>query len=160
MRALVLLAALAAAGCSKPEPPTIVPESAKVTSVDPQALHLTVTLTATNPNKVDLPVQDFTAHVVLGDKVDLGTTTVAQATSLPAGKATKVDVPLAVQWTDLTALAQLAVSPAPVPFAVDGHADLGGDLLHVAVPFTIKGSMTREQLLGAAARSLPPNLFR
>jgi hypothetical protein len=154
LRLLLPLASLAL-GCSKPVPPTIVPDSATVTSADAQGLHVSVTLTATNPNRVDLPIQDVTAHVVLAGTLDLGTTTLQKAVTLPAGQPTKLDLPFSVPWTDLLALAGLVASPAPVLFTVDGNVDLGGDLVHVSVPFTMKGTMTHEQLMGAASRSMP-----
>jgi LEA14-like dessication related protein len=146
---------IALAACSKPAPPTIVPESAAVTSMDVLALHLDVTLTATNPNAVDLPVKSVTGKVVVGQKYDLGTATIPEALTLPAGKATKVDVPMSVKWTDMAALATLAAGAATIPFTVDGTVDLGGDALSVSVPFHIAGSVSHEQLVGAALNSLP-----
>ncbi len=154
MRIAVLLAAGVAA-CSKPAPPTIVPEQATVTSLDMLAVHLQVALTATNPNAVDLPVRDVTARIVVGAKFDLGTATIPNAVTLPAGKATKLDVPVSVRWTDMGALAQLAANSSAIPFTVDGTVDLGGDLIAVSVPFHIAGEVSHEQLLGAALNSLP-----
>lgn len=143
--------------CSKPQPPTLAPERATVTSVDAQAIHLDVTLTATNPNGVDLTVRDVTAHVVVAQKIDLGSMTLAQTYTLPAGKATSIDAPLTVPWTEVSAISQLA-GAATVPFTVDGTVELGGDLLHVTVPYHLAGSMTQQQLLGATLRSLVPGL--
>ena len=154
MRALPLVLISLAFGCSRPTPPTIAPDSAAVTSADPQGLHLAVTLTATNTNSVDLPVQDVTAHVVLGPSMDLGTVTVPKAVNLPAGLPTKLEVPVDVQWSDVVALVQMASNPAPIPFTVDGTVELGGPLLHVGVPFQIKGSLTHDQLMGAVTRSV------
>jgi LEA14-like dessication related protein len=143
------------AACSKPAPPTIAPDSAAITSVDLTAVHLDVTLTATNPNSVDIPVHDVTCKVVVGQKYDLGTATIPNPVSLPAGKTTKLDVPMAVRWTDLSALAQLAAGAPTIPFTVDGTVNLGGDALNVSVPFHISGTVTHEQLVGAALNSLP-----
>jgi len=154
MRLLPIVVVCLALGCSKPVPPTIAPDSATVTAVDPQGIHLNVTLTATNTNSVDLPVQDVTAHVVLGPSLDLGTVTLPKAVNLPAGKTTKLDLPIQVQWSDMVAVAQLAANLAPVPFTVDGMVELGGPLLHVSVPFQIKGSMTHDQLVTAVSRSV------
>jgi LEA14-like dessication related protein len=155
MRIAVLLAAVALASCSKPAPPTIVPERATVTSLDMLAVHLEVALTATNPNAVDLPVRDVTAKIVVGQKYDLGTATIPNAVTLAAGKATKLDVPISVRWTDMGALAQLAATSAAIPFTIDGTVDLGGDLVAVSVPFHIDGAVSHEQLVGAALNSLP-----
>jgi LEA14-like dessication related protein len=146
--------AVSSAACSKPSPPTIAPERATVTSIDAQALHLDVTLTATNPNAVDLPVQDLTAHVVVA-QLDLGSVTLPKAVTLNAGKATTLDVPISVPWTNLAAVAGVAAMPGDIPFTVDGNVDLGGALLHVGVPFRLTGKMSHDQLAGAALRSLP-----
>lgn len=155
MRILLLGAIAAAFGCSKPAPPTITPERATVTSVDMFAVHLDVALTAINPNSVDLPVRDVTAKVVVDQKFDLGTATIPNGVTLPAGKATKLDVPVSVKWTDMGALAQLAAASATIPFTVDGTVDLGGALLAVSVPFHIAGTVSHDQLVGAALNSLP-----
>jgi LEA14-like dessication related protein len=155
MRFPLLVAAAVSAGCSKPAPPTIVPEQATMTSLDMLAVHLDVALTATNPNAIDLPVRDVTARIVVGQKYDLGTATIPDAVTLPAGKSTKLDVPVSVKWTDMSALAQLAATSAAIPFTVDGTVDLGGDLLAVSVPFHIAGVVSHDQLVGAALNSLP-----
>jgi LEA14-like dessication related protein len=153
--AVAAACAVASTGCSKPRAPTIAPEHATVTGVDAKALHLDVALSATNPNGVDLNVRDVTAHVVLGKTIDLGSVTLPQAMTLPAGKASTIDAPLAVPWNDLTALAQLVGGSGPIPFTIDGTVELGGDLLHVTVPYHLTGSVTQQQLMAATVRSLP-----
>ena len=156
-RLLLLIAATAfagAAGCSKPAPPTLTPQSVAVTGVDPTGLALTVTISATNPNSADLSVSDVSSHVVV-DKHDIGTVTVPQSMTLPAGKTTRIDVPVKVSWSDMSLLAQLAVGTAPVPYSVDGTLNLGGSLLHVGVPFHLDGSIPHQQIVGAISHSLP-----
>jgi LEA14-like dessication related protein len=156
-RTMLLIAAAAlaaAAGCSKPAPPTLTPQSLTVNGVDPSGLALTVTISATNPNSADLTVSDVSSHVVV-DKHDVGTVTVPQSMTLPAGKTTKIDVPVKVSWSDATLLAQLAAGNAPVPYSVDGTLDLGGSLLHVGVPFHMDGSITHQQIVGAIVHSMP-----
>src|SRR6185312_5330425 len=155
MRPLLLAATLAAVACSRPTPPTLSPESAAVTAVDLQAVHFDLRLTATNPNSTDLSVRNLTAKVTVGDKVDMGTVSVPKVMNLPANKSTPLEVPLAVKWTDMGSLAQLAASPQAVPYSLDGTVDIGGDVLNVAVPFHFGGTITHEQLVGAALHSLP-----
>lgn len=162
MRLLANSAVLAGAvasvlGCSKPQPPTINPERATVTGADAQSVQLDVTLTATNPNSIDLTVQDVTAHVVLGGKVDLGATTVAKEYTLPAGKPTTIDALVSVPWGNVSAIAQLASAPT-VPFTVDGTVELGGSLLHVTVPYHLTGTIAQKQLVAASLRALVPGL--
>ncbi len=156
VRVLLVLTALAlATGCTKPVPPTITPERATITGIDPQAIHLDVELTATNPNSVDLPVQGVAAHVLINGNIDMGQIKMAQAVVLPAGKSTKLTAPLVARWTDVGSLAQLAASSPLVPFDVDGTVELGGTALTVSVPFHIRGTITHEQIVGAALRSIP-----
>jgi LEA14-like dessication related protein len=162
MRLLANSAVLAGAvasvlACSKPQPPTINPEHVVVTGADAQSVQLDVTLTATNPNSVDLTVQDVTAHVVLAGKVDLGATTVAKEYTLPAGKPTTIDALVSVPWGDVSAIAQLASTPT-VPFTVDGTVELGGSLLHVTVPYHLTGSIAQKQLVAASLKALLPGL--
>ncbi len=155
MRHLLLLAATALlSGCSKPAPPTLTPERVTVNGVDPSGLALTVTISAANPNSADLSVSDVSSHVLLANH-DVGTVTVPESLTLPAGKTTKIDVPVKVSWSDVTMLAQLAASNAPVPYSVDGTLNLGGSLLHVGVPFHLDGSLTHQQMVSAVMRSMP-----
>jgi hypothetical protein len=151
----VLLALSGFCACSKPSPPTLTPLRASVTGVDALGVRLDLELSAANPNTVDLSARSVTAHVVVDRKLDLGTVTLPDAVTLPAGKSTKLSVPVSVAWTDLGALAQLAASSAAVPFTVDGTVEMGGDLLHVAVPFHIDGSVSHDELVHAALGSLP-----
>jgi hypothetical protein len=152
---LPLILALLLAACSKPAPPTITPESASVTQVGTQGLELRLGLSATNPNSVDLSAREISAHVVVDKKYDLGTVTLPNAVTLPAGKATKLDVPVAVKWTDLGALVQLAATQAAVPFSIDGALTMGGDLVSVRVPFRLEGSVPHEQIVNATLHSIP-----
>jgi LEA14-like dessication related protein len=157
MRCLPLFAAatiVIAAGCSKPAPPTLTPERVTVNGVDPAGLALTVSLSAANPNSVDLTASDVSSHVVLSGH-DVGTVTVPQSVTLPAGKTTKLDVPVKVSWSDMSLVAQLAASNAPVPYSVDGTLQLGGSLLHMGVPFHLDGSISHAQIVGAVMHSLP-----
>lgn len=155
MRHMLLLAATALLGaCSKPAPPTLTPERVTVNGVDPSGLALTVTISAANPNSADLSVSDVSSHVLLANH-DVGTVTVPESLTLPGGKTTKIDVPVKVSWSDVTMLAQLAASNAPVPYSVDGTLNLGGSLLHVGVPFHLDGSLTHQQMVSAVMRSMP-----
>ncbi|MGH7437925.1 MAG: LEA type 2 family protein, partial [Polyangiaceae bacterium] len=58
-------------------------------------------------------------------------------------------------WTDMGVLAQIAATSGGVPYSVDGTLDMGGKLLQVGVPFHLDGTITHEQIVGAALKSLP-----
>ena len=151
-----LLAALALAlGCSKPEPPTLSPDSVAVTRIDMAGIALDLALSATNPNSVDLTASDVTSHLVVGKTHDVGTITLPKSITLPAGQTTRLQVPLALRWSDMGLLAQLATTTGAVPYAVEGTLEMGGSLLHVAVPFHVDGTITREQIVGAMMNSVP-----
>jgi LEA14-like dessication related protein len=156
MRTPVLVVVALAAGCSKPAPPTLTPERASVTQVNPQGIELRLELAATNPNSVDLSAREIHAHVVVDKKYDLGTVTLPKSLTLPAGKTTNLDVPLSAKWMDVGSLVQLAATQAAVPYSVDGTLSMGGDLVSVSVPFHLEGSVTHDQIVGGAINSLPP----
>jgi LEA14-like dessication related protein len=155
MRALVLALALAVSGCSRPEPPTLTPEQARVTSINPAGIDLSVRLEAYNPNSVDLSARKVVARVKLDGRIDLGTVKVPTALKLPAQRRTKLDVPLSVKWSDLSLVIGLATSNRSVPYEIDGTVELGGDALSVDVPFRIGGTISHDELVRATANSLP-----
>jgi Late embryogenesis abundant protein len=144
-----------AAACSKPSAPTIAPEKISVTRVDMTGLALDLSMSATNPNSVDLAASTVSSHVVVDTTHDIGTVTLPTAITLPAGKTTRLDVPLALTWSDVGALAQLALRTGAVPYTVDGTLDMGGSLLHVGVPFHFDGTITHAQIIGAVMNSVP-----
>ncbi len=150
---LVLLGLLGA--CSRPDPPTLVPDKVKVTAMSMSRLDLAVTLKVTNPNSVGLVARTVHAHVVVADKFDLGTVDIPVVTSFPAGKTTPLEVPLSVQVRDVAPLAQLAVTQASLPYTVEGTVGLGGDLLHVDLPFRLADSVPRDQVVHAAMGAIP-----
>jgi LEA14-like dessication related protein len=155
LSAAPLLAALAIAGCSGPEPPTLTPVSGAITSVSPTGIGLRVKLEAYNPNSFGLTTRDVTAKVTLDGRYDVGTVTIKHALELPSKKRTPLDIPVTVAWRDLAGLAGLAASGRDVPYAVEGTVAIGGEKLNVDVPFRIAGSLTQKELLQATMSSLP-----
>jgi LEA14-like dessication related protein len=153
--AALLLAALASAGCSGPEPPTLTPVSGAITSVSPAGLGLRVKLEAYNPNSFALTTRDVTAKVTLDGRYDAGTVTIRHPLDLPAQKRTPLDIPVTMTWRDLTGLAGLAAAGRDLPYAVEGTVAIGGEKLNVNVPFRIAGTVTQKQLLQATMSSLP-----
>jgi hypothetical protein len=150
----VLVATLAAA-CSKPAAPTLAPAKVTVTRVDLTGITLDVVVDATNPNSADLSASGVSSHLVVDKTHDVGTVTVPKTIALPAGKTTRLEVPVSLSWADIGLLAQLAGRSAAVPYSIDGTLEMGGDLVHVGVPFHMDGTITHEQIVGAAMNSLP-----
>jgi len=158
MRALLFGAvSLVSIACSKPTPPTLAPKSAVVTTVSPVALGLEVTLDVTNPNTIDIPARDVTAHVVIDKRIDVGAATVEQKTTLPANQTTELKVAVSIPWTEVAPLVSLALSDQRwFSYTVDGSLALGGDLLNVTLPFHLDGKVSRDQIVRAGLGSLPP----
>lgn len=146
---------LAMPACKKPQPPQLVPQSAKVMNVDVAGIDMRVTFDAFNPNAYDLSVRRVTAHVVIDGKLDLGTVSADQPISLPAGKRILVEVPIAVRWNGATALGALGAVKKVIPYEVDGTANVGGETLNLDVPFKLRGEITQQQLVNATLKSLP-----
>jgi LEA14-like dessication related protein len=144
-----------AVACGRPKPPTITPEKGEVTSVGPDGIQLTLTLTVDNPNRIDLSARSVTGRVLLDGKHDLGTVTVAQPFRLPSGQRTALSVPMKVAWKDLGVVLGLATSKRDLPYDVDGSVSVGGDSINVNLPFHLSGVVTHEQLLKATLNSLP-----
>lgn len=154
--ALILgLTSLGLGACSKPEPPTLVPKEAQVTAVGPAGLNVLVKMEATNPNRITLSAQSVTGKATLAGKYSLGTVTIAKPVSLPPNTPTMIDVPLTMPWADLTALGAIAQATGPVPYVIEGTVAIGGESLNVNVPFSVPGTITRDQAIGAALKSLP-----
>ncbi len=155
---LALLGVLAAlvGACSRPQPPRLTPKHATISSVSPEALGVDLTLDATNPNAVDLPVRNVSGRVVIDKTIQVGATTVDQTVTLPANQTTEINLTLSIPWTDLVPLAGLATSDRRwIPYTLDGTVGLGGDLVNVRVPFKIEGNVSREQIMRAAVSALP-----
>src|SRR5262249_54464696 len=104
---------------------------------------------------VELSARSVTGKVVLDGKYDLGSATISKPISLPAGARTTLDVPLALNWHDVGALAQLAAQSRPVPYSVDGTVTVGGERLNVDLPFHMTGTITQETLVEVTTHSLP-----
>jgi LEA14-like dessication related protein len=140
--------------CQKPKPPQLTPKQVNVTSVDLTGFDVRVKMDALNPNSFDLSIRSVVAHVIVDGNQDLGTVTSAQAINLPANAHTLVDVPINVKWKGVAPLATIAAAKRPVPYTVDGTANIGGDTLNVDVPFKLQGEITAQQLQAAALKGL------
>lgn len=152
----LLVAALAlAAGCVKPEPPTVKPISGRVSAISNQGITVEAKLEAYNPNSFDIKVKSFTAKIVLDTNLDIGTVSSPQAVTLPAGKKKQFDVPIQVKWNDAAALVPLGLSNRDVPYEATGHVKISAESLDVDLPFRVTGVVTHQQIVQAVGRSIP-----
>jgi LEA14-like dessication related protein len=143
----LLVAALMLGACAKPEPPTISPRSLRVSAVGPAALTLAIELDVRNPNSFPLSAHSVDGTLELGNGVELGRAHATPEAAIPAKQSAIVPSELTVNFTNLGALAPLALSEQPVPYRFRGQALIGGERLNVGVPFELRGELTRAQLL-------------
>jgi LEA14-like dessication related protein len=131
--------------------PTIAAETVTVTSVDTNAMKLSLSLTVLNSNSRDLPVQDVAVKVALGGMAlgggyDSGVLKLPLTATLAAGKSTQVVVPVELPWKDSAVMFQLAATPEPVRLTAEGHVELAGQSSQLWVPFHVEGSVAHEQV--------------
>jgi LEA14-like dessication related protein len=157
MRALVPLVTLLPLllACDKPVLPTLVPERVRITRVSAAEIDFVVTVAATNPNSITLVARSLTAHVKVADQYDLGTVEQPVTTALPAKRTTQLEVPMSVQVKDIAGLAALGATHAKIPYSVDGEVGLGGDLVHVELPYKLSDTVPRDEIIQAALASIP-----
>ncbi|HEY6562076.1 MAG TPA: LEA type 2 family protein [Polyangiaceae bacterium] len=154
--AVLLLSCLSLAGCSKPEPPQVTARSARVTATAPTGVQLAVELDVHNPNSFPLLVESVEGTLSVAGGAEIGRGTARPGTDIPAQGAAPVTSQLTIPWSNLTALAPFALSGAPVPYTFEGRARVGGKRLNVEVPFTLRGELSREQLLQIGLQGLGP----
>jgi LEA14-like dessication related protein len=147
------LCAAAGAACT-PDPPTLTPQLAQVTDASPAGLGLRIQLDAYNPNSITLAVRSVSARVTLAERIDLGAAELPSGVSLASKAHTPVVVDLRLPWRNAAELAMLAATQPSTPYRIDGTAKVGGERLNVDLPFQLRGTLTREQLLGAGLRGI------
>lgn len=154
-RSALFAATVAIVACSTPEAPTLAPKSMQILGMTSQGMSLQVTLEARNPNAFSLSARSVKARVVLDGTTDLGEVTVPTKVTLPKKAATSVAFPVEVKWGNVAGVALLAAAKPVIPYRMTGTANVGGEGLNVDLPFTIDGTMTREELLKATATAIP-----
>jgi hypothetical protein len=149
-------------GSSRPDTPTVTGETATVTSVDADALKLSLALTVTNPNSRELPVDSVAVEVVLtGDPpaggFRSGVLKLPQTVVLAPHTATRIVVPVDVQWKGSPRFLGLTLAQGPVPFTADGNVELDVTVprrWQAFVPFHVAGAITREQVQASQQKVL------
>lgn len=141
--------------CAKPKAPTVVPKESRVTAIGPAGIDVVVKVEATNPNTFTISTRSVTAKAKLDGRWDMGTVTIPHVLVLPPSTPTTFDMPMHLNWTDVQALGSLAMTPKPVPYVIEGTVNVGGESLNVDVPFTVSGTITREQIVQTAMKGLP-----
>ena len=95
---------------------------------------------------------------MLGETVEMGPIDAPAGVDLTSGAWTKVNVEIPTTWSNVAAVASLAAGAPTVPYVVKGTVNVGGDKLNLDLPFTLKGSVKREELIAAGLKGLkiPP----
>lgn len=122
----------------------------RVAGVGPGGLELEVQLSVHNPNSFPLAAEAVSGTLFVQER-QLGRGSATPREPLAARGTTLVDSRLQVPWADLSAIAPLLVSER-LPYEFRGDVTIGGKRLQVALPFTLAGEITRDQLLRAGLR--------
>lgn len=149
--AAVLLCTLAA--CARPQPPTVTPTVARVVQVTNTGVELEVLLTVHNPNGFDLSARAVEGTLYLDGETKLGTGQAVPGGSIPAKGSAEVRSQVQLAWDSVPQL-QKFLGREQVPYNFKGSVTVGGDALELSLPFELKGTLTRAQLLQAGLRGI------
>jgi len=142
------------AGCGKPAPPKVTPYSVKVARVSPLAVDLALELDVENPNGIPLILNEVSGTLTLAGGIEVGKARATPKGDIPAHATRRIEATLSIPWANLPALAPLAASGKPVPYVLEGRAELGTDKLHFDVPYRVKGELRDRELIPAGLRGL------
>jgi LEA14-like dessication related protein len=145
--------ALGVASCATPQPPTVTPQVARVVEVNQTGVELQVTLAVQNPNAFDLSAHEVNGTLFVEGGQKLGTGKSNPQQSIPAQGTANVESRVKIAWDDVPGLQKFLLR-AEVPYQFKGNVTLGGETLQLTLPFEMKGTLTREQLLQAGLRGL------
>ena len=154
-----LALALVLSACNRPEPPAVVPRSIAVKSAGPEGLTLALQLDVRNPNSFPLAARSVDGVLRNGDGIELGRAAASPEAPIPASGSAVVPVELTVSFTNLAALAALALSRDTLSYRFKGQAQMGSERLNISVPFELGGELTRTQLLQLGLQGIgsPPH---
>ena len=138
-------------GCPTIYAPTLRSTEAQITGVGGGGLVLLVNVVAYNPNTFDVSIDEMTAHVELNGG-SLGTTTIEQDWTMPAGQDTTIQATFTVPFTQLPGLALTALLGGQIPFRVTGEASV--DNAPVTVEYTYEGYVEQSVLVGGAVNAV------
>ena len=142
---------IALGACSKPRPPTLTPQVARVVAVNAAGLDLDVQLKVDNPNSIPLTAQAVSGTLFVAENQKLAHGSSRPAHSIPARGSSLVQSRLHVAWEDVTSLAPFLAQES-LPYVFKGDVTVGSESFNVTLPFTLSGHLTRTQLLQAGLR--------
>jgi len=125
----------------------------RVAAVSVLGLDVDVEVQVDNPNSIVLLVEAVDATVFVGSGQRLGHGSARPAHGIPAHGSDLVQSRLRITWDDLAVLAPF-MAVEVLPYTLRGDVTLGGESVHVTLPFSLQGQLTRTQLLSAGLRGL------
>jgi LEA14-like dessication related protein len=125
----------------------------RVASVSPGGIELYLELQVRNENSFPLAAESVHGTLYGAESQKLGVGSSNPSAAIPAEGSGIVAARLHVAWENLAAIAPLLVSER-VPIEFRGDVTFGGETLHLTLPFTLSGELTRSQLLQAGLRGL------
>lgn len=140
--------------CSKPKPVEVTPISARVASVGTAGVGLVLELEVRNPNSFELHARSVEGKLEIGDGVEIGRGRAAPDTRIPKEGSARVPAELSLTTSNLAALAPFALSDRPVPYRFSGVAELKGKLIDTSLPITLKGELSRSELMLLGLRGI------
>jgi LEA14-like dessication related protein len=126
---------------------------ARVAAVSLQGLDLDVEVQVNNPNSFPLAAEAVSGTLFIGGGQKLGHGSSRPSRDIPASGSSMVQSRVHIDWDDLAALAPFMTAET-LPYDFRGDVTLGGKSIHLTVPFTLSGHLTRTQLLQAGLRGL------
>jgi len=146
---VLLVASLLA--CARPQPPRVIPRVVQVAAVSPGGIDLDVQLGVHNPNGFALSAEAVTGTLYVGREQRLGTGEAHPEQPILANSDGVVASRVHIDWADVGALLPL-LGAERVPYEFRGDVTLGGESLHVTLPFSLTGALTRAELIQAGLR--------
>lgn len=139
--------------CSRPKPPTLTPEVARVVAVTPRGLDLDVEVRVDNPNPFPLIAERVKGTVYVDGDHKLADGAATPGSSIPSRGSARVPSRVHLAWENLSGLGPLLLRET-VPYTFRGEVTLGGEDLNITLPFSLAGQLSRSQLLAAGLRGL------
>lgn len=139
--------------CARPQPPQISPRVVQVAAISPGGIDLDVQLGVHNPNTFPLSAEAVSGTLYVGNERRLGRGEARPKQPIAGNSDGVVASRVHVDWADVTALLPL-LQQERTGYELRGEVTLGGESLNVTLPFSLKGELTRADLLQAGLRGL------
>jgi LEA14-like dessication related protein len=135
--------------------PAVTAQPPSVTGINASGLELGVDLHVENPNPFPLVANTVQGTLFLDDDKKVGTGSAKLDEPIAAKGAGDVQSQLDIAWSSAGALREF-VGKSQVPFVFKGELGVSGGPVSMNVPFELRGSLSREQLISVGGSLLAP----